>query len=225
MSALTQAADRIGGIAQDRVSKLVGRPAFWIVFVVAIAAFPILRMVVIERNMPPPLPVVATIPDFELQDQDGRPFGSNELKGKVWVADFIFTRCPTICPLITQKMQGVQHRLHNLGSAVHLVSFTADPDYDTPERLKAYAERHRVSPRLWSFVTGPPEAVKTTVVSGLKVSMGRDEPGDDVGSIFHGTHIVLVDQQMRIRGYYDPSSNDSMEHLIRDVGLLANRGY
>jgi protein SCO1 len=224
MASLAATVGRIGEQAQDRASKLVGRPGFWITFVIVIAALPILRMIVIQAHMPPPLPVIATVPDFKLQDQNSQPFGSDQLKGRVWVADFIFTRCPTICPLITQKMQKIQHRLHNLGPAAHLVSFTADPDYDTPARLLEFAEHHRVSPRMWSFLTGPPESVKTTVIAGLKVSMGREGPEDDVGSVFHGTHFVVVDQRMRIRGYYDSSSEEAIERLIRDVGLLVNRG-
>ena len=224
MSAVAESLGRIGQRTQDRVSGLVVKPLFWVALVVVIASLPIIRSVAIQMHMPPPLPVLATIPDFQLQDQHGNAFGSDELKGRVWVADFIFTRCPTICPLITKKMQRVQHRIHNLGVAAHLVSFSADPEYDTPARLEEYAEHHRVSPRMWSFVTGPPEDVKKTVVSGLKQSMGREGPEDDVGSIFHGTHFVLVDQRMRIRGYYDSSSDEAIERMIRDVGLLVNRG-
>jgi protein SCO1/2 len=206
----------------DWLSSLVGKPVFWIVFVVIIATVPMVRTIMIR--LPPPLPVIATVPDFQLINESGTPFGSKDLRGKVWIADFIFTRCPTACPLITQRMQKVQHRVHNMGSAIHLVSFSADPEYDTPARLHEYAEHHRASPRLWSFLTGPVEDVKTAVVNGLKVSQGREGSGDDVAGIFHDNHFVVVDPQMQIRGYYDSSSDEAVERLIRDVGLIANRG-
>jgi protein SCO1/2 len=120
-----------------------------------------------------------------------------------------------------------QHRGRGLGQAFHLVSFSVDPTYDTPQVLLDYAKKNRVSPRAWTFLTGDPEQIKRTVVDGLKVAMGRDAdaPEDDLNAIFHGTHFVLVDPQMQIRGYYDSNDDDSINRLLRDAGMLANRGF
>jgi protein SCO1/2 len=171
-------------------------------------------------KLPPPLPLLGQLGDFRMTDQDGQPFGSAELKGRVWVANFIFTRCPTICPLQTEKMGQVQHRARNLGNAFHIVSFDVDPEYDTPEKLKEYAGKHHVSPRMWSFVTGPYEGLEKTIVRDMKVSMGKDENRN----VFHGTHVVLVDASMHIRGYYDVAKEAGVDQLMHDIGLLIARG-
>src|SRR2546427_7051085 len=123
-----------------KLSGLVGKPVFWVIAMAVIFAAPIVRSV--RAKLPPALPALGVIEDFTLTDQFGQPFGSAQLRGKVWVADFIFTRCPTVCPLLTERMGKVQHRARNLGTAFQLVSFTVDPEWDTPERLAVYAHAH-----------------------------------------------------------------------------------
>jgi protein SCO1/2 len=222
MSTLAEV-DQPGNRLHELVSRLVARPLFWLALLAIPAAWPLIWS--LKTPVPPKLPVLATLPTFRLTDQAGRPFGSKELEGRAWVASFIFTRCATICPNITAKMTRIQDRTRNLGSAFHLVSFSVDPEFDTPERLQAYARAHHASPRLWSFVTGPEGEVKDAVVNGLKVAMGR-EKGDDgrYDGIFHGSHLVLVDQRGRVRGYYDSDDVDVVDRVTRDAGLLANRG-
>ena len=105
---------------QSKVAALVARPGFWVVLVGILFTLPIVRSV--RAKLPPPLPVLGTIGEFALTDQEGQPFGSVQLKDRVWVADFIFTRCPTACPLLTERMTKVQHRGRNLGPAFALVS-------------------------------------------------------------------------------------------------------
>jgi protein SCO1/2 len=216
-------ADRLGSRLQEVVSRLVARPSFWLALLALPAAWPVIWS--LKTPVPPKLPVLASIPSFQLTDQAGRPFGTTELEGKAWVASFIFTRCATICPAITARMARIQDRTRNLGAAFHLVSFSVDPEYDTPERLQAYARAHRASPRLWTFLTGPEAQVKEAVVGGLKVALGREQ-GDDgrFEGIFHGSHLVLVDQRGRVRGYYDSEDVDAVDRVVRDAGLLANRG-
>jgi protein SCO1/2 len=206
---------------QEAVSRLVARPLFWVVAVALMAVAPIASS--LRLRPPPPLPVLATLPPFELVDQDGRRFGSQELEGRVWVASFIFTRCATICPAITARMARIQDRTRELATAFHLVSFSVDPGYDTPARLAEYARVHRASPRRWSFLTGPEEAVKRAVASGLKVSMGGGAGGDPA-EIFHDSHLVLVDGRGRIRAYYDSDEAKAVDQVVRDAGLLVNRG-
>src|SRR5687768_6434413 len=109
----------------DTLKKLLSRPLFWVLFLVLAFALPI--GITVSRAMrhtgPPPLPIHAEIPTFSYTDQHGMPYGSEQLRGKVWAANFIFTRCPSICPLVTEKMRGIQHRSRALGDGFHMVSF------------------------------------------------------------------------------------------------------
>jgi len=225
MGSIKSAVERAGSAVGARIASLVGKPAFWVVFVLVGVGWPIARTVAIQ--LPPALPVLGTLPDFHFKNQYGQDYGADQLKGRIWVANFIFTRCPTECPRFTRQMFQLQHRGRGLGQAFHLVSFSVDPEHDTPEVLLQFARQYRVSPRAWTFLTGDPEGIKRTVVDGLKVSMGRapDADEDDLTAIFHGTHFVLVDAKMQIRGYYDSHEEDAVDRLLRDAGLLANRGY
>ena len=197
----------------------MARPVAWALLVAFIAAWPIVWA--LRTPMPPRLKVLGTLPPFELTAQDGSPFGSKDLAGRVWVASFIFTRCDTVCPAITRQMARIQGRTRNLEPAFHLVSISVDPEFDDPARLAVYAREHRASPRMWTFLTGPIDAVRETVVRGLRISMDPERPGGDA---FHGTHLVLVDGEGRIRGYYDPKDADAVERVVRDAALLVNRG-
>jgi protein SCO1/2 len=206
----------------SRLGRVFGSPLFWLFIVALGVGVPVATRVLAPPA--PPLPTLGTLPAFALTDQDGRPFGSAELAGQVWLAGFIFTRCPTICPAITATMGRIQHRARGLEPAFRLVSFSVDPAYDTPPRLAAYAAAHKASPRMWSFLTGSLDAIKRTVVDGLKIAIGAPEGDQDFASVFHGTHFVLVDQQLRIRGYYDSSSPDVVDRVLHDAAMLVNRG-
>jgi protein SCO1/2 len=170
---------------------------------------------------PAELPVRGHVPDFALTDQDGAPFGSAQLKGQVWVANFIFTRCPDICPAFTAKMAEVQDKTATGRAAeVRLVSFSVDPAHDTPERLRAYAEAHGARPERWRFVTGDPAAVRAAVEQGMKVHMEDLGMKDGVPNIGHGSHFVLVDRRGDIRGYYDMNDADAVARVVRDARQL-----
>jgi len=200
--------------------RFFGSPIPWLAVVFLVMTFNITRAVM--SDLPKPLPVLGTVPKFQLTDQHGLPFGSEQLAGRAWVANFIFTRCPTVCPAFTRKMAKIQDHARNLGSAFHLVSFSVDPEYDTPERLMAYAKENRASSHAWSFLTGPLGDIKTVVSDGLKIAMGNDSPDGNFEGIFHGSHFVLVDPQMRIRGYYDANDPGAVERLLRDAGNMLN---
>ena len=172
------------------------------IVVAIVAAWPIAWA--LRTPLPPRLPVLGTVPPFQLTAQDGRPFGSDDLAGRVWLASFIFTRCETICPAITRRMAAIQSRTRNLEPEFHLVSISVDPEFDGPERLADYARAHRASPRMWTFLTGPVDAVQE--------------------GISRGTQLVLVDREGRIRAYYDPQASDVVERVVRDAALLVNRG-
>src|SRR5450631_1214774 len=133
----------------SRPLRALSHPAFWTLVLAAIVALPLARVAL----GPPaaPLPVLGTVPVFHARDQNGAAFGPQTLAGKPWVADFIFTRCPTVCPLMTERLSAVEPRL---AERVHLVSLSVDPDFDTPERLRAFAAEHGVVTPRWHFLTG-----------------------------------------------------------------------
>src|SRR5712692_3321569 len=153
-----------------------------------------------------------SVPSFELVNQNGQPFGSAQLLGKIWIADFIFTTCPGPCPMISSRMSELQTPLEK--TDVHLVSFTVDPDKDTPEVLRGYAEKLQAQPTRWDFLTGPKSAIYDLSKNGFKlaVSDGTQEAGVPV----HSTCMALVDRHGEIRGYYEATAPDAMTKLLAD---------
>jgi protein SCO1/2 len=172
---------------------------------------------------PPPLPAYGELPPFQLTDQEDRRVGLAELRGQAFVAGFIFTRCETVCPAIVAKMRAVKERTADLGPALRLVSFSVDPQYDTPAVLRAYAKGRGADDPRWIFLTGDYQVMRDTVVNGLKMVMEKGAEGDPDG-IFHGSHLVLVDGAGRIRGYYDSSDADVVERVAADARALVESG-
>lgn len=186
--------------------------------VVALAAGALLLLAKPSVKGPPPL-YPEPVPHFQLIAEDGKPFRSDEaLRGKVWVANFVFTRCPTICPLFTRKMAEVQKAALPDREDIRLVSFTVDPAFDQPAVLKEYAEKHKAYPGLWRFLTGTHAELKKTIVTDLKIHM-TDE-SDDIMAIAHGGHFVLVDRGMKIRGYYNSEDEDAVSRLVADMNKV-----
>jgi cytochrome oxidase Cu insertion factor (SCO1/SenC/PrrC family) len=157
-----------------------------------------------------------TLPSFELVNQDALPFGSAQLAGKIWIADFIFTTCPGPCPIISSRMSELQKPLEK--SDVHLVTFSVDPEKDTPEVLRGYAEKLNAQPKRWDFLTGPRAAIYSLMRDGFKlaVSDGSDEQGMPI----HTTRVALVDRRGTIRGYYDALAPDAVTKLLADTNHL-----
>ncbi len=162
--------------------------------------------------------MLGKVPAFELTQQDGSAYASKALDGKVWVANFVFTRCPTICPTFSAKMASIQKKT---GDAVRLVSFTVDPEFDTPEKLAAYATKFQATPR-WTFLTGERPAVEAIVIKGLMQTMVKGD--GSLMSIGHGSYFVLVDGKQQIRGFYRFNDDDSVERVVRDAATLAAGG-
>ena len=169
-----------------------------------------------SRPAPAALPVMATVPDFALTDQSGAAFDSNTLEGKVWVANFVFTRCPIICPTFTAKMASIQKGTEGLAD-VRLVSFTVDPEFDTAQKLGEYATLHHAGPR-WTFLTGTRPALETVIIKGMMQAMVKGD--GSLMSIGHGSHFVLVDRQQAIRGFYRFSDEGSVEAVLKDAAVL-----
>jgi len=158
-----------------------------------------------------PLPEINQVPDFELVDQDGRPFRSAEqLRGKVWVADFFFTTCNGPCPRMSALMRRVQDATAAFDD-VRLVSFTVDPRTDTPTVLKEYGKRFRQNPQRWVLLTGDPETLRKLGADVFYLGgMGPE----------HGTRFALVDRKMRLRAYYETTDSSCVEQVTADIRKL-----
>jgi protein SCO1 len=158
----------------------------------------------------PPLPVLGTVPPFALTDQTGAAFESARLKGHVWIADFMYTTCPGPCPLMS-------HFLHQIAEAspadLLLVSFTVDPEHDTPAVLAAYATHYPAPPGRWWFLTGPREQLNDLGLNAFHLNSVD-------GTMNHSTRFALVDGQMRIRAYYETLADKFRPQLLADVKRL-----
>src|SRR2546427_4097902 len=157
-----------------------------------------------------------TVPEFLLVNQDGQNFGSAQLRGKIWIADFIYTTCPGPCPMISSRMSELQKPLGK--TDVHLVSFSVDPEKDTPDVLHRYAEKLQAEPGRWDFLTGPKSAIYKLSHDGFKLAMSNGS--DAQGIPVHSTRIVLVDRHGQIRGYYDATEADAVTKLVADTNHL-----
>ncbi len=167
------------------------------------------------------LDVLGTVPDFAFTDQTGAPVRSTDLRRHVHIANFIFTRCPTVCPTTSLKMQRLGERLAGQ-DAIRFLSFSVDPEHDTPPVLAAFAARFRADPARWKFLTGPPAALKAAAEQGFRIAVDRGAAlADGTPNITHGTHFVLLDRQLRIRGYYDSDEAARLDQLAADAAALA----
>ncbi|HVY26879.1 MAG TPA: SCO family protein [Polyangiaceae bacterium] len=170
----------------------------------------------------PALPELGNVGRFQLIDQAGRPVNEGTLRGKVWAAAFFFTRCPTVCPRITRRMLDLQHAAARDKVPLQLVSFSVDPENDTPEVLLAYAKQYGADLSSWRFLTGDLEAIRKTSEQGFKLALdGKPTPGADHLGLFHGSHLVLVDGHGQIRGYYRTSEDEQMAQLLKDAATLS----
>ncbi len=180
----------------------------------------VLLLVVLGCHDQEELPVLGEMPAFDFVDQDGEHFTQAEVEGKVVIATFLFTRCVTICPILSQRTAEMQERLSGEGDAVHFLSFSVDPEHDTPERLREHGERYHADFDRWTFLTGDIDAVNEVVVRGFKLAMGEPQPGPgDTIEVMHSPRFVLVDRQGRIRGYYE-SNEAGMRELEQAVRSL-----
>ena len=160
-----------------------------------------------------PLPVLAQLPDFSLLERNGEKIGLSDLKGKVWIADFIFTRCPGPCPRMSARMASLQRDLAG-EEDLRLISISVDPEFDTQEVLAKYAARYQAEAGRWLFLTGEKAAIHALAKSGFLVG-----GVDDV--TLHTTRFILIDRQGRVRGYYSSSDEEELRKLTNQARALA----
>ena len=185
---------------------------FRIIIYVAVAIFLAITYFFKNTNQEDSLPVIGGIPDFEFIDSEGRDVGLSTLKGKVWVADFIFTTCTMACPIMTGNMN-IIHKKYKKNDDIRLVSISVYPEYDTPEVLKKYASQYEANTDTWHFLTGNESTVKEVIKDGFKI-------GDYEDIIFHSEKFALVDRNGMIRAYYNGMKSEDMKKLKKDINNL-----
>lgn len=196
------------------------KPIVWVIAFIAVAALIGLAYVSLKNTRPAmpsaPLEKLARVPEFTLTDQTGNAFGSADLKGKIWVANFIFTRCKGPCPLITTRMAELNGKLKKTHNEVKLASFTVDPEHDTPEVLSKYGTNLAANPADWKFLTGSPEAMNEIVVKGLLQPLSKEPDGTPA----HSQRFVIVDGDGWIRGFQNGEDPEVVQKLVVDIGRL-----
>ncbi len=161
-----------------------------------------------------------SVPDFSLTERNGSAVGLAQLRGKIWIADFIYTTCPDTCPLQTAMMAKLQGQYAG-NSEIRFVSFTVDPERDTPQALTAYADKYQADVARWYFLTGQRDRITRLIQQGFHLAVAtvpmEAEPN---GMIPHSPRFVLVDKEARIRGYYDSRDLEAFARLKNDIDTL-----
>jgi protein SCO1/2 len=157
-----------------------------------------------------PLPVLGEIPAFELLNQQGRKFDRSALDGHVWVADFIYTNCEGPCPRMTSRMHAIQKAT---GEGIKLVSFSVDPQRDTPQALAEYGKKFAADDARWTFLTGDPATLDMLDHDAFKL-------GNLGVAMDHSTRFVLIDKKGRIRGYYSLGDDNTVSRVSKDAARL-----
>lgn len=204
-------------------------PLIYTLGLVIIALIAYLGLTVYEMTLEP-LPVLGPgitteegrmvshkVPEFSFTDQSGSDFGSDRLARKIYVANYFFTSCPTICPQMTENLKALQSEILHYRD-VHIVSFTVDPKRDDPERLREYALRHEAYLEQWHFLTGSKKDLYSLARNGFFLSATEGDGGPY--DFIHSENFVLVDQEGQIRGFYDGTRSASVNQLVVDIQKL-----
>ena len=157
------------------------------------------------------------IPEFTFTNQEGKPIGRAQMEGKITVVDFFFTSCPSICPVMSKEMARVNDMFRD-EPQVQLMSISIDPEYDTPQILKKYADEHQAIPGKWHFLSGPKLETFQLARCGfvLPALDGNGVPDDFV----HSDKFMLIDEEGRIRGYYSGTTREQVDLLMLETKIL-----
>src|SRR3954469_6147235 len=159
--------------AAESPKKLVLHPA-WVAFAALVLAVPV-SVLLLRPALRKELPVLADLPQFSLLDEDNKPVTRDDLLGRVWITDFVFTTCADACPRMQSKMRSLQERTRppSQGGTIGLLSVSVDPERDTPERLRGYARLYGQRKGQWRYLTGNPREIERTVVKGFHIAMAK----------------------------------------------------
>jgi len=165
-----------------------------------------------QRKIQPNLPVLGQVHDFNLLDEKGKDFSLSRLQGDVWIANFFFTTCSDICPVMSKNMAAL-HRSFALVGDVTQVSITVNPEFDSSIVLQNYAEKYKANTSKWHFLTGTREQITELAIKSFKLG-SIEEP------VFHSSKFALVDRRGSIRGYYDGVQPGEVSQLFTDITVL-----
>ena len=198
--------------------KLDKSTLVWVVLGVIIIAIAGINLWSVFDTKPEALTetVAVSVPDFSLTNQQGEPLGLSDMAGKVWIADFIFTNCPTICPAMTQEMARLQSEF--VADPVYFVSFSVDPERDTPRVLSRYAAAYGADDRRWHFLTGDKAKIYQLAEQGFSLAAGHKG-----SEILHSPRFVLVKADGNIHDFYDSRSGPAMLRLRQDIKTLLGK--
>lgn len=163
------------------------------------------------------------IPYISYLNQDSVKITSSTMKGKVWIADFFFTSCPTICPKMTAQMKRLAILTKDLEKQIQFISFSINPTYDTPYRLRAYRKHFGIKAKNWQFLTGDEEATHDLGVNYFQVFANKDI--ESAGGYAHSPAFVLVDKEGYVRGVYIGTETKQVDQLQKDVRKLLAYEY
>jgi protein SCO1/2 len=164
-----------------------------------------------------------TVPYFYFRNQDSVLKKSTDYKGKVWIADFFFTSCPTICPKMTKNLRFLNNNLKDLASDIQFMSFSINPDFDTPSQLKRYKEHYQINSKNWDFLTGNEDETHRLGIENFQIFAGRDDEAE--GGFAHSGAFTLVDKEGFVRGVYLGTDIKQVKQLEQDVRLLLKEEY
>ncbi len=205
--------NRTGGIAH---------PAAWGAFALVALGVPAVALWRQEAPPPPP-PVLGTLPDFVLTNHEGAPLDRADLAGSTVVLDFIFTRCPDICPTLSAQLRAVGDTLGPTpfdGPPLRRVSVSVDPTFDTPTVLSAYAEGYGAEAGSWDFLTGPTQYIDVLVLGLSQMVERTASPAGEAPNIAHSQRLLLIDDEGQVRGFHSIDER-GLADLVRDVEALA----
>lgn len=198
------------------------RSPFFYATLLGLIGIPLLYLV-LPRRIPKPPPVLGQLPAFVLQDQEGKPFGLEQMKGSVSVVSFFFTRCPTICPRLMGQVAKLQRRYEQAQLPMRLVSISVDPEHDHSVRLRSYGQRLRADFKRWRFLTGPQKKIYALAEAGFLTAVNTQKERPSVMELTHTEKLILIDQRGQIRGYYESSDLGIDEVFHRSIHVLRQR--
>ena len=213
--------ESVGGNSDSRLRerKLDKSTLIWVVLgviIIGIAGVNLWSVFDTKSEVPVSKSVAVSVPDFSLTTQQGEPLTLSDMKGKIWVADFIFTNCPTICPAMTQEMARLQSEF--VADPVYFVSYSVDPERDTSSVLSRYAKAYGADDRRWHFLTGDKTHIYQLAEEGFSLAAGHNGT-----ELLHSTRFVLVTPNGNIYDYYDSRSKPALLRLRRDVKVLLGK--
>lgn len=204
-------------------SRLTGKRV--LLAMLAILAVAVIPAVLIPRFFSDDrkLDDLGAVPAFSLIDERGQVFTEEALRGHPTIVNFIFTRCDTVCPITSMKMQRLEERTRDKrGIAIKLLSISVDPEHDGPPELAAFAAKYKANPARWRFVTGKPADIQALVEGAFMSPMDREgTTTSGAPNIVHSGYFMLVDGDLRLRGVYDSNDVHRLDSLVHDARYLA----